>query len=58
MRANIEKPPRVYEEVWQKKFQWLPRLTSDCKHFVWLEHVLVRQWGDYEQVKLCPEKVA
>lgn len=58
MRVNLEKPPLVYEDQWRRKFQWLPRLTSDRKHFVWLEYVLARQWGKYEQVKLSPERIA
>ena len=58
MRINLEKPPKVYESEWKKKFQWFPRITTDFKHFVWLETVWARKWGDYEQVKLYPERIA
>lgn len=58
MRVSIEKPQSVYVAQWQRKFQWLPRVTSDGKHFVWLEYVLARQWGKYGQVKLSPERGA
>jgi len=58
MRVNLEKPAKRFEDEWKPKFQWLPRITTDGKHFVWLETVLARQWGEYEQVKISPERIA